>query len=95
MLTDKRIEEIIEEFAHHTRISPDYINVVAAIKQAIKEAHANATPLDFTTAECAQVLIDMAIQRGEVVTIRLVSDYPPRMGAYLMVPEVRKVVKKD
>lgn len=96
MLTNERLMEIAKrQCPVIDSFMMTHDDIVAAMQLALMEAHANATPDDFTTAECAQVLIDMAIQRGEVVTIRLVSDYPPRMGAYLMVPEVRKAVKKD
>lgn len=47
---------------------------------------------DTPTSEVLQLAIDLALERGEVVTIHLVSDQPPRMGAYLMVPDVRKAI---
>jgi hypothetical protein len=78
-------------------VFPDENGVVdnAMISDAIKDALGLYAESQMkTTLECVQAVINLALARDEVVTIRLVSGFPPRMGAYLMVPDVRAVVRQ-
>ncbi|MNK49900.1 hypothetical protein D3C87_687660 [compost metagenome] len=93
MLTKEQIEACIDSCCF-----PDDNGVIARdqIEDAIRSAimtHDEAFAAESTT-QILQRAIDTAIHRDEVVTIRLVSDQPPRMGAYLMVPDVRAVFRQ-